>query len=98
MTAQKRRSSEELGLAPGPEQPEEVVIFAEDRGTVINPMTVRDGDVDPEQAGQFEAGSAQAIQEAREKEREEREGDIEPISGRAGRATCSPRRTRAGSR
>ena len=69
---------EEHGLAPGPEQPDEVVIFAEDRGTTILPTTVRDPDADFE--SQF-AGSAAQLQERREEEREEREGDREPIEG-----------------
>ena len=72
----ERELQEEAGLAPGPEQPEEVEIYPEDKGTTLLATSVRDGDVEPE--GTF-AGNAEAVQEQREKEREEREEDFEAV-------------------
>ena len=64
---------EDTGLAPGPEQPQEVEIRATDNGTVMFGVAVRDEDVDADVDEQFLAGRQGPAPEDRD------EG--EPITG-----------------
>lgn len=46
-TATADETEEDNGLAPAPEQPSDVEVYAGDRGTTVLPVSVRDPDVDP---------------------------------------------------
>lgn len=58
--------------APGPEQPTDIELFAEDAGTVIGPLHVRDADVDVPEDARIEPDPASDRHPDADKTREEK--------------------------